>query len=163
MLHLKQISYRIFTSSSYVNHFGSAGRPTGRAHPCFGCAARGQRRPLRRASLMADAATVEQAAGTVFDDAHMEEELFSPSVEGSEAAPSPSPLSTSKAKKAMADESDVCTICLVNVRGKKQQFCNSPCAGDVKAAERDALRRSGGKQQKAKGEKAAQFEHGSDI
>jgi hypothetical protein len=112
---------------------------------------------------MAAAAEAEEEP-TLCDDGHMdimEENLFSPSAEGSEAAPSPQ--SASKSSKATAEEPDVCTICLVNVRGKKQQFCNAPCAGDVKAAERDALRRSGGKQQKAKGEKAPQFEHGSDI
>eukprot|EP00972_Heterocapsa_arctica_P086242 12713002-Heterocapsa_arctica.AAC.1 len=69
---------------------------------------------------MAAAAEAEEAA-TLFDDGHLEEELFSPSAEGSEAAPSP--LSASKASKATADESDVCTICMVIVRGKKQQLC----------------------------------------
>lgn len=47
----------------------------------------------------------------------------------------------------------MCVICLVNPRGKKQVFCNVPCAGDVKAAERDALRRSGGNLKRSKGEK----------
>ena len=36
----------------------------------------------------------------------------------------------------------MCCICLTNPRAKKATYCDSPCAADVKAAERDAARRS---------------------
>ena len=35
-----------------------------------------------------------------------------------------------------------CCVCLVNPRAKKAVYCDVPCASDVKAAERDAARRS---------------------
>lgn len=43
----------------------------------------------------------------------------------------------------VAEEILVCCICRVNPRAKKQVFCPTPCYADVKAAERDAMRRSG--------------------
>ena len=56
-----------------------------------------------------------------------------------------------------------CIICKKNPRMKNQTFCASPCAADVKAAERDAQRRSGCPTVKIKGQALFVPDPNSDI
>ena len=88
---------------------------------------------------------VEEANGTLEENAaFMDDDMFNddPAPPPPHAQSRPEGKGTGKGKAAGKCDFLKCCICLVNPRAKKAVYCDTPCMADVKAAERDAARRS---------------------